>query len=109
MNIVILSPGYPADMPEFTRGLAQAGAHVLGVGDQPVSALSGLVKSALADYLHVRSLWDEEAVIDAMRNWLRGRAIDRVAVVGIRVGDPRGIAGLRRGGRIGRAAWRRGR
>jgi len=78
VNIVILSPGYPADMPEFTRGLAQAGAHVLGVGDQPVSALSGLVKGALADYLHVRSLWDEEAVIDAIRNWLRGRALDRV-------------------------------
>jgi hypothetical protein len=78
MNIVILSPGYPADMPEFTRGLAQAGARVLGVGDQPVNALPGLVKSALADYLHVRSLWDEQAVIDAMRGWLRGRGLDRV-------------------------------
>jgi hypothetical protein len=78
LNIVILSPGYPADMPEFTRGLAQAGARVLGVGDQPVAALPALVKSALDDYLPVRSLWDEQAVIDAMRGWMRGRSLDRV-------------------------------
>ena len=65
-------------MPEFTRGLAQAGARVLGVGDQPVAALPPLVKSALDDYLPVRSLWDEEAVIEAMRGWLRGRSLDRV-------------------------------
>lgn len=78
MNVVILSPGYPADMPEFTRGLAEAGARVLGVGDQPAQALPPLVRKSLADYLHVRSLWDEQAVIDAMRGWLRGRSLDRV-------------------------------
>jgi hypothetical protein len=78
VNVVLLSPGYPADMPEFTRGLAQSGARVLGVGDQPVAALPALVRNALADYLHVRSLWDEPAVLDAMRGWLRGRTLDRV-------------------------------
>ena len=78
MNVVILSPGYPADMPEFTRGLAEAGASVLGVGDQPAGALTPMVKRALSDYLQVRSLWDEPAVIDAMRGWLRGRSLDRV-------------------------------
>ena len=32
---VMLSPGYPAEMPYFTRALAAAGATVIGVGDQP--------------------------------------------------------------------------
>jgi hypothetical protein len=78
VNIVILSPGYPADMPEFTRGLAEAGARVFGVGDQPVSELPSMVRGALSDYLPVRSLWDEQGVIDALRTWLRGRSLDRV-------------------------------
>ena len=38
MNIVMLSPGYPAEMAYFTRALAGAGARVIGVGDQPPHA-----------------------------------------------------------------------
>jgi len=41
MNVLLLSPGYPADMPEFTRGLAETGARVFGVGDSPVDGLCG--------------------------------------------------------------------
>ena len=41
MVILIISPGYPADMPQFTRGLAEVGATVLGVGDQAPGAGSG--------------------------------------------------------------------
>ena len=33
MNIVMLSPGYPAEMAYFTRALAEVGARVIGVGD----------------------------------------------------------------------------
>ena len=40
MNVLLLSPGYPADMPEFTRGLAEAGAVVFGVGDSPADSPS---------------------------------------------------------------------
>ena len=39
MNIVMLSPGYPAEMAHFTRALAAVGARVVGVGDQPPHAL----------------------------------------------------------------------
>ncbi|MEY4773924.1 MAG: hypothetical protein RIT40_959, partial [Planctomycetota bacterium] len=39
MDILFLSPGYPAEMPLFVRGLAQVGARVWGVGDQPKEAL----------------------------------------------------------------------
>jgi len=76
--ILLISPGYPADMPQFTRGLAEVGATVLGVGDQAPGALPDLVRKSLAGYLHVRSLWDEAAVAEELRNWLRGRPLDRI-------------------------------
>ena len=34
-TVLMISPGYPAEMPFFTRGLARAGAQVIGAGDQP--------------------------------------------------------------------------
>ena len=78
MNILLLSPGYPADMPEFTRGLAETGARVFGVGDSPVNGLPSLVKKHLDEYIPVRSLWDEDAVIQSLRNSLKGRQLDRI-------------------------------
>ena len=39
MNVLMISPGYPAEMAFFTRGLAQAGARVIGLGDQSPDAL----------------------------------------------------------------------
>lgn len=78
MNILLLSPGYPAEMPSFTRGLADIGARVLGVGDQHPGALPPAVRERLGAYLHVRSLWDEAAVIEAVRAWPEARRIDKV-------------------------------
>jgi hypothetical protein len=76
--ILMISPGYPAEMPQFTRGLAEVGATVLGVGDQPVGALPDIVKRSLAAYLHVRNLWNADAVSQELRAWLRGRTLDRI-------------------------------
>ena len=78
MNVLILSPGYPADMPEFTRGLAECGARVFGVGDQPVGALPDLVKRSLSEYIQVRSLWDSAAVIAELHTSLKGQSLDRI-------------------------------
>lgn len=78
MNILLISPGYPADIPQFTRALAEAGATVLGVGDQSPGALPELVRRSLTGYLHVRSLWDERQVGEELRSWLRGRSLDRI-------------------------------
>lgn len=74
----MLSPGFPDDMPHFTRGLARVRARVLGLGDQPRQALKPEVAASLSDYLQVKSLWDEAAVVDQVRQWLRGRKLDRV-------------------------------
>ena len=78
MNVIILSPGYPADMPEFTRGLAESGATVIGVGDQPPAALPGTVRHHLSRYVEVRSLWDSNAVITELRKALQGVDVDRI-------------------------------
>ena len=32
-NVVMISPGYPAEMPWFTRALSQIGARVIGLPD----------------------------------------------------------------------------
>jgi hypothetical protein len=65
-------------MPLFVRGLARVGAKVLGVGDQPASALPADAREALADYLQVSSFGDEQQVTAEVRTWLRGRSIDRI-------------------------------
>ena len=78
MNVLILSPGYPADMPEFTRGLAECGARVIGAGDQPVGALPDLVKQSLSHYVELSTLWDTGAVIQDLSRSLRGKSIDRI-------------------------------
>ena len=78
MNVLIISPGYPADMPEFTRGLAECGARVYGVGDQPAAALPDLVRRSLSEYLQVGSLWSSAAVIAELHEKLKGQQLDRI-------------------------------
>jgi hypothetical protein len=78
MNVLMLSPGYPADMPEFARGLAECGATVFGAGDQPASSLPRLVRHALSDYVQVRSLWDAKQTAAELQAHFRGRRLDRI-------------------------------
>jgi len=77
-KILFLSPGYPSEMPQFVRGLAEVGASVYGVGDQAEGLLPAAVRRALSGYLRVPSLWDEEAVVQAAREWTELGAPDRV-------------------------------
>jgi len=78
MKAVFLSPSYPPEMQQYTRGLAEVGADVYGVGDQPVGALPGKLKAYLADYLQVPRILDEDDVVARVTAWLRGRSVDRV-------------------------------
>jgi hypothetical protein len=47
MNVLMISPGYPAEMAFFTRGLSHAGATVIGLGDQSADALPPAARDAL--------------------------------------------------------------
>ena len=78
MRVVFLGPSYPQEMQQFTRGLAEVGAEIYGVGDTPPSALPRRLRSYLAGYLEVPRLLAESDVIERTSAWLRGREIDRV-------------------------------
>lgn len=80
MDVLMFSPGFPAEMPHFTRGLAKVGARVFGLGDQPVEMLPEAARHSLAGYLRVRHLWDEKALIAEVRQWLKANSLrlDRV-------------------------------
>ncbi len=78
MKVLFLSPGYPAEMPYFVRGLAAVGAEVLGLGDSSPGALPEMTRKRLSGYLHLPSLWDEEATVEAVRRWAPARGLDRV-------------------------------
>jgi formate-dependent phosphoribosylglycinamide formyltransferase (GAR transformylase) len=78
-NVLFLSPGYPSEMPQFALGLAKVGATVYGLGDQPAGALPPAVRAALSDHLAVRTLWDEDAVVEEVAAWRpRAGPIERV-------------------------------
>lgn len=77
MRVVMISPGYPAEMALFTRALASVGADVIGVGDQPAHDLPGGAAQALRHYEHV-SLADENAVIGRVLGLAQQVRIDRI-------------------------------
>jgi biotin carboxylase len=74
----MISPGFPAEMPHFTRGLAEIGTRVIGVGEQPAEQLPQIAREAMQHYVPVRSLWDEQALIDEARRLQSRFGIDRV-------------------------------
>jgi biotin carboxylase len=78
MRVVFLSPLYPPEMIEYTRGLYEVGAEVYGVGDTPKEALPPKVRPFLHDYLAVPRIMNEEDVMERVSTWLRGKTIDKV-------------------------------
>ena len=78
MNVVFLSPAYPPEMQQYTRGLAEVGARVYGVGDGHPGSFPASLKSHLTDYLQVPRIMDQADVVARVRAWLRGRSVDRV-------------------------------
>ena len=80
-RVLFFSPGFPAEMPYFARGLAEAGAQVIGLGDHPVPALPDVARNALVDYVQVRNLFDTAGVIETVKQYARKIRIDQVECV----------------------------
>ncbi len=100
-SVLFVSPGYPSEMPHFVAGLSAVGATIYGLGDQPRGLLPPGIRAALSDYLRVRSLWDERAVTEAVREWLGDRVPDRVEclwepgmILAARLREALGVPGL---------------
>ncbi len=103
MNVVFISPHYPPEMAGFTRGLAEVGANVIGVGEGSAAALPNATRGHLADWVSVPKLFDEESAANALVRALRGRKIDRIeslweptVLLAARVRDLTGVPGMSR-------------
>jgi biotin carboxylase len=101
MNVLMISPGYPAEMAFFTRGLGQAGVGVIGLGDQSADALPPAAKGALDHYIQVGSLAAEDQVAATVRELARHAGIDRVEclwepymILAARLREELGLPGL---------------
>lgn len=77
MNVLFLSPGFPSEMNDFVRGLAEFGAKVVGMGDQPESALPTKARANLSAYVQV-DFSDVDGCVDAAADIARRVGIDRV-------------------------------
>lgn len=78
MKVLFLSPHYPEEMLDFTRGLAEVGARVYGVGDMPAGALPAKVKPYLYDYVQLPGLMNEEHALGRLVDIARQIGVDRV-------------------------------
>ena len=101
MNVLMISPGYPAEMAFFTRGLARAGATVIGLGDQSTGALPPAARDALTHYVHVGSLANDDHVAATVRDLARHVQLDQVEclwepymVLAARLREELGLPGL---------------
>src|SRR5699024_109501 len=78
-TVLMLTPGYPGEMPLFTRGLAMQGATVLGIANGPEHELPALARQHLAAYHQIPDLFtDVPSAIAQIRQWLGRRTVDRV-------------------------------
>ena len=101
MDVLMISPGFPDDMPLFARGLARAGARVIGIGDQPVDALPPLAREVLTHHEHVGDLRDGAAVIERVRALAPHARIEKVVclwepyiLLAARIREALGIPGM---------------
>lgn len=78
MNVLMIAPGYPGEMPYFCRGLTRHGGKVYGLSDVPEHDLPALAREHLAGYLRVPNLTDEDAVVRAVVAGVGGHRIERV-------------------------------
>lgn len=78
MNVVLVEPAFPATQREFARGLAAAGATVIGVGERPADHLDDDLRGWLAHYHQVGNVTDVDAMTDTVR-WVQGHLwVDRL-------------------------------
>jgi len=102
MNVLMISPGFPGEMSEFTRGLAAIGARVTGIGEQPPGQLPEAARAALQHYAPVASLWDEPSVLAEARRLQSRFGIERVEclwepgiLLAARLREALGLPGMR--------------
>jgi hypothetical protein len=67
MNVIFVEPFFPNNQREFVRGLVQAGATVVAIGETHKDGLDDQLKDWLYDYIHVPNVCDEAGMIEAVK------------------------------------------
>ena len=78
MNIIFIEPSFPYNQQEFVRGLHQAGATVIGIGERPQEHLSDEVKAYLSNYVRVQSVVHEPSLLKAVQKIQSKVWVDRL-------------------------------
>jgi carbamoylphosphate synthase large subunit len=78
MNIIFIEPSFPYNQREFVRGLAKAGANVIGIGERPREYLSDEIRGHLAHYVQVQSVVHEPSLHQAVREVQEKVWVDRL-------------------------------
>lgn len=78
MKVLFISPHYPEEMQEFTRGLSEVGARVYGVGDVPLQQIPSHVRRYLSGYIQTASLFAEDRAVADIAPAVRHLGLDRV-------------------------------
>ena len=68
MNIIFIEPSFPYNQREFVRGLHDAGATVIGLGERPQGHLADDVKGWLSHYVQVKSVVHEPSLLQAVQH-----------------------------------------
>lgn len=67
MNVIFVEPAFPANQREFVRGLAEAGANVIGIGERPADWLDADLRGWMLHYEQIPNVTDIGALTEAVR------------------------------------------
>ena len=78
MNIIFIEPSFPYNQREFVRGLHEAGASVIGIGERPQDYLADDVRNWLSHYVQVQSVVHEPSLLRAVQQVQNQVYVDRL-------------------------------
>jgi carbamoyl-phosphate synthase L subunit-like protein len=67
VNIIFIEPAFPPNQREFVRGLAEAGATVIGIGERPLDYLDQDLRDWMFHYEQIGNVTDVGALVEAVR------------------------------------------
>jgi formate-dependent phosphoribosylglycinamide formyltransferase (GAR transformylase) len=78
VNVIFVEPFFPNNQRQFVRGLAEAGASVIGIGEYAEHSLDDQLKGWMTHYHQVPNVTDVGAMTDAVR-WIQDKVwVDRL-------------------------------
>jgi formate-dependent phosphoribosylglycinamide formyltransferase (GAR transformylase) len=67
VNVIFIEPAFPPNQREFVRGLVEAGATVIGIGERPADYLDPDLRGWMLHYEQIGNVTDVGLLVDAVR------------------------------------------